>query len=67
MEKISQDVHLVIPKTDMRFFKELAGKMGWSFEVKEDTLKKYIISRPKNVTLSEEDILAEVEAVRYEK
>ncbi len=67
MGKISQDVRLVIPKTDMRFFRELAGKMGWSFEVKEDTLKKYITSRPKGVELSDEEILSEVEAVRYGK
>ncbi|MDY9920167.1 MAG: hypothetical protein U2P89_15055 [Proteiniphilum sp.] len=65
MGKISQDVRLIIPKADMRFFRELADKMGWSFEVKEDTLKKYIASRPKDVRLSDEEILSEVEAVRY--
>lgn len=65
MGKISQDVRLIIPKADMRFIRELADKMGWSFEVKEDTLKKYIASRPKDVRLSDEEILSEVEAVRY--
>lgn len=65
MGKISQDARLVIPKADMRFFRELAGKMGWSFEVKEDTMKKHITSCQKNVELSDEDILSEVEAVRY--
>ena len=59
------DVRLNIPKSEMRFFRELMAKMGWEAETKESALQKYIASRPKNVKLSDEDILSEVYAVRY--
>ena len=61
------NVHLNIPKSDMRFFRELVTKMGWVAETKESALQKYIASRPKNVKLSDEEILSEVYAVRYRK
>lgn len=64
---MNQDVFLSIPKSEMKFFKELAKKMGWNINVREDFLKDYIASRPKNVPLSDEDIMAEVNAVRYGK
>ena len=46
---------------------ELAKKMGWDIDIREDFLKDYIASRPKRVNLSEEEILAELNAIRYEK
>ena len=61
---MNQGVFLSIPKSDIKFFKELAKKMGWD---REDFLKDYIASRPKRVNLSEEEILAELNAIRYEK
>jgi len=61
------DIRLNIPKSDMRFFRELIGKMGWKVETKQSALQKYIASRPKNVNLSDKEILAEVHAVRYGK
>ena len=61
------DVRLNIPKSDMRFLVELVSKMGWKAETKESALQKYIASRPKNVKLSDEEILSEVYAVRYGK
>ena len=66
MEVVS-DIRLNIPKSDMRFFKELVAKMGWVVETKESALQQYILSRPKNVKLSDEEILSEVYAVRYAK
>ena len=45
-----------IPKSDIKFFKELAKKMGWDIDIREDFLKDYIASRPKRVNLSEEEI-----------
>ena len=59
------DVRLNIPKSDMRFFRELVLKMGWVADTKESALQKYIASRPKNVKMSDEEILSEVYAVRY--
>ena len=64
---MNQGIFLSIPKSDIKFFKELAKKMGWDIDVREDFLKDYIASRPKRVNLSEEEILAELNAIRYEK
>ena len=62
---MNQDVFLSIPKSDIKFIKELAKKMGWNIDIREDFLKDYIASRPKKVNLSEEEILAELNAIRY--
>lgn len=62
---MNQGVFLSIPKSDIKFFKELAPKMGWNIDIREDFLKDYIASRPKKVNLSEEDILAKLNATRY--
>ena len=64
---MNQGVFLSIPKSDIKFFKELAKKMGWDIDIREDFLKDYIASRPKRVNLSEEELLAELNAIRYEK
>ena len=64
---MNQGVFLSIPMSDIKFFKELAKKMGWDIDIREDFLKDYIASRPKRVNLSEEEILAELNAIRYEK
>lgn len=64
---MNQGVFLSIPKSDIKFFKELAKKIGWDIDIREDFLKDYIASRPKRVNLSEEEILAELNAIRYEK
>ena len=64
---MNQGIFLSIPKSDIKFFKELAKKMAWDIDIREDFLKDYIASRPKRVNLSEEEILAELNAIRYEK
>ena len=64
---MNQGIFLSIPKSDIKFFKELAKKMGWDIDIREDFLKDYIASRPKRVNLSEEEILVELNAIRYEK
>ena len=64
---MNQGIFLSIPKSDIKFFKELAKKMGWDIDIREDFLKDYIASRPKRVNLSEEEILAGLNAIRYEK
>ena len=61
------DVRLSIPESDYPFLGELVTEKGWSVEAKESVLEKYIASRPKNVELSDEEILSEVYAVRYGK
>lgn len=62
---MNQGVFLSILKSDIKFFKELAKKMGWDIDIREDFLKDYIASRPPKVNLSEEEILAELNATRY--
>ncbi|SCH01498.1 Uncharacterised protein [uncultured Bacteroides sp.] len=62
---MNQGVFLSIPKSDIKFFKELAKKMGWDIDIREDFLKDYIASRPKKVNLSEEEIIAELKTIRY--
>ena len=61
------DMRVNIPLSDVKFFRELVTKMGWGVETKENALRKYIASRPKDVRLSDKDIMAEVCAVRYGK
>ena len=67
MDSTIQSVCLNIPKADMKLFKELAKKMGWTVDTKENILKKYVNSRPRQAKISDDDILAEVNAVRYKK
>lgn len=62
-----QSVYLDIPKKDMKFFRELAKKMGWNMGTKASYLERYISSRPKDVSISEDDIVEEASAVRYRK
>lgn len=64
---MKQSVFLSIPKSDIKFFKELARKMEWDIDIKEDFLKDYIASRPKKVNLSEEEVLAELNVTRYRR
>ena len=56
-----------MPQSDMDFFQFFAKKMGWLIENKIDLLDNYIASRPKNVDLTDADIMEEVRAVRYAK
>ncbi len=62
-----RSVSLSIPQSDMKFFKELIKKMGWKLNSKESLLDEFISSRPKDVDLSEDDIMEEVKSVRYGK
>lgn len=64
---INENIFLSIPKSDVKFFKEFAKKMGWNIDIREDFLKDYIASRPRKPELSDEDILAELNAIRYGK
>ena len=65
MEAVMESIRLNVPKSDMAFFKKLVNKMGWELENKESFLSQYIASRPKNVELSDDEIMSEVYAVRY--
>lgn len=66
MDTTIQGFYLNIPKADVKFFRQLA-KMGWSASTKESMLDRYVKSRLKDVELSDDDILSELNAVRYSK
>ena len=63
LEKILVD----IPQSDLMFFKLFADKFGWQFQSKQTLWDEFMKSSPKNVDLSEEEIMEEVRAVRYGK
>lgn len=67
METALQGFYLNIPKSDVKLFQQLAKKMGWTVSDKDTVLDKYIQSRPENVELTDEDILKELNSVRYSK
>ncbi|WP_295040424.1 hypothetical protein [uncultured Fibrobacter sp.] len=48
-------------------FSELIRKFGWRTRTKEQMLERFIATRPKEPLLSEEEIMADVSAVRYAK
>lgn len=61
-------VFVDIPKADMMFFQLFADKMGWAIEeTKEELLNKFIATRPKDVPLTDEDVMNMVREVRYGK
>jgi hypothetical protein len=51
----------------MTRFSKLIRKFGWRARTKEQMLERFIATRPKELLLSEEEIMAEVNAVRYAK
>ena len=64
---INREIYVKMPETDMVFFQLFADKMGWAIENKQNIWDEYIKNSPKNIPLSEEEIMEDVRAVRYEK
>ena len=62
-----QNIYLNVPKSEVGFIITLAQKMGWELETKASLLDKFINSRPKNVDLTDDDIIEVVREVRYGK
>ena len=67
LQSTLQNIYLNVPSSEVGFIKTLAKKMGWEVETKADLLRKYIDSRPKNVPLTDDDIMEVVREVRYGK
>ena len=61
-----QGVYLNVPMSDWNLFKELIRKFGWQSETREQLLDRFIASRPQQPPLTEEEIMEEVHAARYE-
>lgn len=62
-----QGVFLNVPAADWSLLKELIRKFGWQSETREQLLERFCGSRPQQPPLSDEEIQAEVNAVRYGK
>ena len=63
----TQGIYLNVPMTDWVLLKELIRKFGWQAETREQLLDRFVKSRPTSPALSEEEIMDEVNAVRYKK
>ena len=63
----TQGIYINVPMVDWGLLQELINRFGWQFETREQLLERFVKSRPKYPTLSEEDILNEVMAERYGK
>ena len=61
----TQGIYIDVPLADWGFLKEIIRRFGWQAETREQLLERFIKSRPKNPTLTEKEIMDEVNAVRY--
>ncbi len=63
----TQGIYLNVPLTDWVLLKELIRKFGWQAETREQLLERFVKSRSNKDLLSDEEIMEEVNAVRYGK
>ena len=63
----TQGIYLNVPMTDWVLLKELIRKFGWQAETREQLLDRFVKSRSKSPSLTEDEIMEEVNAVRYKK
>ena len=61
----TQGIYLNVPMADWMLLKELIRKFGWQAETREQLLDRFVKSRAKKPALTEEEIMEEVNAVRY--
>ena len=66
-ELMHEKVVVDIPQSDMVFFKLFADKFNWHYDVRKNLWNEYIKSSPKDVDLSDDEIMNMVSAVRYGK
>lgn len=62
-----EDLVLSIPTKDFGFLEQLASRMGWTVRTRHELLERFIASCPKEPLMTDEEIQAEVNAVRYGK
>ena len=62
----TQGVYLNISRADWTLLQELISRFGWQSETREQILEKFMQTRPLDVNMSEEDIMNEVRAARYQ-
>lgn len=62
-----EDLVLSIPQQDYNFLEQLAMRMGWTVRTRRESIERFIASCPKTPQMTDEEIQAEVNAVRYRK
>ena len=60
-----EDFVLSIPPRDLSFMEALASRMGWKLRPRRASIEQFINSCPKTPVMTDEEIEAEVNAVRY--
>jgi hypothetical protein len=53
--------------SDWALLKELIRKFGWKAETREQLLERFVKSCPSNPSISKEEIMEKVKAVRYKQ
>ena len=61
-----QGIYINVPVADWSLLKELIRKFGWKAETRDQMLERFLSSRPETPALSEENIISEVRAARYQ-
>ncbi len=59
-----EDFVLSIPIQDRAFIETLAQRMGWTMRSRRTSVERFIGSCPKTPQMTDEEILAEINAVR---
>lgn len=62
-----EDLVLTIPTQDLGIMGTQATRMGWTVRSKRSIVQKFVDSCPKTPMMTDEEIAAEVNAVRYKK
>ena len=60
-----EDFVLSVPVKDRSFMEALASRMGWKVRTRRSSVERFIQSCPKSPVMTDEEIAAEVNAVRY--
>ena len=60
-----EDLVLSVPGSDSGIIEALAARMGWSVRSRRTSIDRFIASCPTSPQMTDEEIAAEVNAVRY--
>ena len=60
-----EDYVVSIPLGDFSLMEELFARMGWKVRPRRASIEKFIKSCPKTPVMTDEEIAAEVKAVRF--
>ena len=64
---IMEDLVLTVPVSDYGIIEALAARMGWGVRTRRTSIDRFIASCPQTPQMTDEEIAAEVNAVRYGK